>query len=88
MPCETWFMQIRVRLFASLRDAVRSPEVRLELPGGATAEAAWQALVVDHPALAPRRASLAVSVNRVYASFETVLQDADEVAFIPPVSWG
>jgi molybdopterin converting factor subunit 1 len=81
-------MQIRVRLFAALRDAAGRPEARLELPGGATAEAAWQALVEDHPALAPKRASLAVSVNRVYASFETVLQDADEVAFIPPVSGG
>lgn len=82
-------MHVRVRLFASLREAAAGgPEARLELPGGATAEAAWQALVVEHPALAPRRASLAVSVNRAYASFETVLQDADEVAFIPPVSGG
>ena len=81
-------MHVRVRLFASLRDAAGRPEARLELPGGATAESAWQALVEGHPALAARRASLAVSVNRAYASFETVLQDADEVAFIPPVSGG
>ena len=81
-------MQIRVRLFASLRDAAGRPEARLELPAGATAEAAWQALVAGDPALAARRASLAVSVNRAYASFETVLQDADEVGFIPPVSGG
>jgi molybdopterin converting factor subunit 1 len=81
-------VQIRVRLFASLRDAAGRPEALLELPAGATAEAAWLALVAGHPALAPRRASLAVAVNRAYAGFETVLQDDDEVAFIPPVSGG
>jgi len=77
-----------VRLFASLRDAAGSPEARLELAEGGTAEAAWQALVDSHPALAPRRASLAVAVNRAYAGFESALQDGDEVAFIPPVSGG
>jgi molybdopterin converting factor small subunit len=29
-----------------------------------------------------------VAVNRAYAGFDTVLQDADELAFIPPVSGG
>jgi molybdopterin converting factor small subunit len=42
--------------------------------------------VGDLPALAPRRASLAVAVNRAYEGFAAVLQDGDEVAFIPPVS--
>jgi molybdopterin converting factor subunit 1 len=81
-------MQVSVRLFASLREAAGRPEARLELPEGATAEAAWQALVAGTPALAPRRASLAVAVNRVYAGFETVLRNGDEVVFIPPVSGG
>jgi molybdopterin converting factor subunit 1 len=81
-------MQVRVRLFASLRDAAGRPEARLDLPEGATAEAAWQALAAGHRAFAPRRASLAVAVNRVYADFETVLRSGDEVAFIPPVSGG
>jgi molybdopterin converting factor subunit 1 len=81
-------MQVRVRLFASLREAAGAADLRLELPAGATAEAAWQRLVVAHPALAPRRASLAASVNRRYAAFDTVLGEGDEVAFIPPVSGG
>ena len=72
-----------MRLFASLRDAAGRSDARLELAEGATAEAAWQALVAGHPALAPRRGSLGVAVNRDYAGFETVLQDNGEVAFIP-----
>jgi molybdopterin synthase catalytic subunit len=81
-------MRVRVRLFASLREAAARSERHLDLPEAATAEAAWRALVAESPALAQRRPSLAVAVNRVYASFETALRDDDEVAFIPPVSGG
>jgi molybdopterin converting factor subunit 1 len=81
-------MRVKVRLFASLREAAGRPEVFLELPAGATAEEAWQRLAGDFPALAPRRASLAVSVNRQYAGFDAALDDGDELVFIPPVSGG
>jgi molybdopterin converting factor subunit 1 len=81
-------MRVKVRLFASLRETTGVPETRLELPAGGRAEDAWGCLVVDFPALAARRASLAVSVNRRYARFDTVLQEGDELVFIPPVSGG
>jgi molybdopterin converting factor subunit 1 len=81
-------MRVRVRLFASLRETAGVSEVRLELPAGSTAEQAWERLAAGFPALAARRASLAVSVNRRYASFDTPLADGDEVVFIPPVSGG
>lgn len=81
-------MHVRVRLFASLRESAGAGEVRLELPDGATAEQAWGALAAAHPALAPRRPSLAASVNRRYAPFDTVLAEGDELVFIPPVSGG
>jgi molybdopterin synthase sulfur carrier subunit len=81
-------MRVRVRLFASLREAAGVPEARLDLAAGSTAEDAWGRLAGEYPALAPRRGSLAVSVNRRYAAFETALQDGDELVFIPPVSGG
>jgi molybdopterin converting factor subunit 1 len=81
-------VRVKVRLFGSLRERAGRAEQSLELPAGATAEAAWRALVGAFPELAPRRASLAVAVNRVYAGFETELRDNDEVVFIPPVSGG
>ena len=81
-------MRVKVRLFASLRETAGVPEASLDLATGSTAEDAWGRLAGDFPALAPRRASLAVSVNRRYARFDTVLQEADELVFIPPVSGG
>jgi sulfur-carrier protein len=81
-------MRVRVRLFASLREAAGCSEVALQLEPGATAEGAWRHLVEQYPALASRRASLNASVNRRYASFDAGLSDGDEVVFIPPVSGG
>jgi molybdopterin synthase sulfur carrier subunit len=81
-------MLVKVRLFASLREAMGRSELELELPEAATPEDAWHALVGVQPALAERRASLAVAVNRSYAAFDQRLAAGDEVAFIPPVSGG
>lgn len=81
-------MRVRVRLFASLREAAGIEQLELELPDGATVEEAWRRLAGAHPALAPRRRSLAVAVNRRYARFEEPLGPGDEVVFIPPVSGG
>jgi len=81
-------MRVRVRLFASLREEAGQPEVDLELPEGATAEAAWEALARAHPGLAARRPRLTAAVNRRYAPFDTRLADGDEIVFVPPVSGG
>lgn len=81
-------MTVRVKLFASLREVVGHGELELELPEGARAEDAWRVLVGRHPALAPRRASLAAAVNRCYVDFDAALAAGDEVVFIPPVSGG
>ena len=87
-PCETCLVQVRVRLFASLREAAGRSEVELRLPPAATTEDAWRALSEQYPALLARRSSLAASVNRRYAPFETPLHEGDELVFIPPVSGG
>jgi molybdopterin synthase sulfur carrier subunit len=81
-------VRVRVRLFASLREAVGRSEVELDLPPAATPEDAWRCLAQSFPTLAARRESLAASVNRRYTSFGESLAEGDEVVFIPPVSGG
>jgi len=81
-------MRVRVRLFASLREAAGHPEIVVDLAPGASPEDAWKSLIADHPSLAAKRPNLAASVNRRYAPFDTPLEDGDEVVFIPPVSGG
>jgi molybdopterin synthase sulfur carrier subunit len=81
-------VRVRVRLFASLREAAGRQELELELPVGSTPEDAWTALAAAHAALATRRGSLAAAVNRRYVAFDAPLAADDEVVFIPPVSGG
>jgi sulfur-carrier protein len=81
-------MRVRVRLFASLREAVGASEIEMDLPEGSTAESAWQRLAEAHTALASRRARLTAAINRRYAPFDTALREGDELVFVPPVSGG
>jgi molybdopterin converting factor small subunit len=61
-------MRVRIRLFAALREAAGQDALELELPEGATPDDAWRRLASLYPALAPRRGSLAASVNRSCSS--------------------
>jgi MoaE-MoaD fusion protein len=81
-------MQIRVRLFAIQRELAGAREVPIELGDSATVEDAWAVIASRFPVLAPGRPSLRFARNGDYADAATVLQDGDEVAFIPPVSGG
>jgi molybdopterin converting factor subunit 1 len=81
-------MRVRVRLFASLREVLGAGELEIDLPAAATAEEAWQRLVLDQPALGDRRRGLLASINRRYAPFDSPLAEGDELVFIPPVSGG
>ncbi len=81
-------MRVRVRLFAWLREAAGHRQMDVELAPSATVEACWAELSSRIPALAAQRLRLQAAVNRRYATFETALNDGDEVAFIPPVAGG
>jgi molybdopterin converting factor subunit 1 len=81
-------VKVKVRLFAALREAAGRGELELDVPAGATAETAWEALAAATPGLAQRRRGLAASINRRYAPFDSPLAEGDELVFIPPVSGG
>jgi molybdopterin synthase sulfur carrier subunit len=81
-------MTITVKLFAILRDTAGVPELLLTLPDGTTVATAVQTLLVSHPTLAPFAARIACAVNLTRVARDTVLQDGDELALLPPVSGG
>src|SRR5581483_8552151 len=82
-------MQVRIRLFAMLRERAGTPELDLELAEGATAGDALRALA-ERPELAAALAATRVVVarNRRYVGDAERLADGDEVAVVPPVSGG
>jgi molybdopterin converting factor subunit 1 len=81
-------MQIRVKLFAIVKERAGVGELSLKLRDGANVAAAAVALKEELPAIAGFLDRSAFAVNREYVDAATVLHDGDEIAVIPPVSGG
>jgi len=76
-------VNVRVRLFAGLRERAGSGAVELEVADGATVGDVWPLLGLgDEPP------GLLYARNRAYVERTESLQPGDEVAVIPPVSGG
>jgi MoaE-MoaD fusion protein len=76
-------MQVRVRLFAQLRERAGADEVELELPEGALVSDALARLDAVTNGL-----RVVMAVNHEYADPGASLEPGDELALIPPVSGG
>jgi len=81
-------MQVIVKLFGSIREATGSKELSVSLEAGATVASLRALLAADHRAFDEMGDRLRVSVNMEIENGDPVLQDGDEVAFLPPVSGG
>ena len=81
-------MKLNIRLFATLKDRVGSPQIEIELPESSTVEQLLTAVAADYPKLAPAIPTALVAVNKAFASAHTPLEAGDEVALFPPVSGG
>jgi molybdopterin converting factor subunit 1 len=81
-------MEIRVLVFASLREAAGSASLELHLPPGSRAGAVVRALSERLPSRGALLARSALAINEEYAEADSLLHDGDTVAVIPPVSGG
>ena len=81
-------MNIRVRLFAQMRIDAGADVLDLDLPEGATVEAALAELQSRHPAVARLLPTCMVAVALDYVDPQHRLQDADELSLVPPVQGG
>lgn len=81
-------MRVKVKFFASYREAVGKQEIEAELPEGATVTDLWQYMASKYPGLPAARRWVAAAVNRRYVSPSIELAEGDEVVFMPPMSGG
>lgn len=81
-------MRVRVLFFGRLREVTGCAEDWADLPAGACVEDLFAHYARRVPRVAGFRPSLAASVNEEYAAWAALLQEGDEVAFLPPVSGG
>ena len=77
-------MNVRVLLFAGLREKAGTGEISLELVASARVKDLREKLNLSENEWNP----LAFAVNQVYAPQDTSLKEGDEVALIPPVAGG
>lgn len=80
-------MKLRLMLFGITKEIIGRTEFEYKISAPVDVSGLKQALKADYPELS-RIASLAVSVNGVYAEEDEVLRDDDEIVLIPPVSGG
>ncbi|MFM2122766.1 MAG: hypothetical protein RLZZ589_1203 [Cyanobacteriota bacterium] len=82
-------MTVRIRLFAGLRERAGWSERHLDLATEARSPAeVWRLLAAElgeAPQLPP---DIRVAVNQQFASADALLQEGDELAFLPPISGG
>ena len=81
-------MRVKVKFFAILREKIGESEVERQIPEQCKVDDLWQLLRQDYPVIRSMEMKLLYAVNGDYVERSYVLQDGDEVVFIPPVSGG
>ncbi len=79
---------IHVHYFAMMRELIGKSDEMMTLQTPATARDAFARLADATPRIAGLEKSIMLMVNEEYARADHVLQDGDDLAFIPPVSGG
>jgi sulfur-carrier protein len=83
-------MKLRVRYFASLREAL-GPEEPVELADGSTIGALRDLLIArggEHARVLARGRAVRAALNQTMADDAATVCDGDEIAFFPPVTGG
>ena len=81
-------MNVRVRMFAALRQSLGSDRVEVELPDGATIGHLRHRLAEQFPQLSNIIPSVMFAVGTQYADDGAEIEPGADLACIPPVSGG
>ena len=81
-------MTVTVRFVAWLCDAAGREDCQLHLPNGIDANAVKAVIVQQFQGLASLLDSCRLAINWEYQPWEVLVQNGDELCFIPPVSGG
>ncbi len=79
---------LSIKLFASLRQAMRSEEITVNIDNEITVSQMKKIVFETFPNLKKLNIPFLVAVNHKYVTDSDVIGTKDEVALIPPVSGG
>jgi molybdopterin synthase sulfur carrier subunit len=81
-------MTVKVKLFAIYQEVYSQSELTLEVTPKTTVQDIFQNLIKDKSELIFWAKITRFAVNLTFVSPDYILQEGDEIAFIPPVSGG
>jgi len=79
---------LKIRLFAILRDVVGEREISISVPSGVTVRYLNNEILKKYPQLNSFSNKFVTSVNYKVTSGDTIITSSDEIALLPPVSGG
>jgi len=79
---------LKVRLFAILRDVVGEREITITVPSGVTVSYLNDEILKKYPQLRSFSNKFVTSVNCKVTNGDTIISSSDEIALLPPVSGG
>ncbi len=81
-------VSVTAKFFASIREVVGQGKLNKEIKQGTTASNLWVELCDEYPGLKELENQIIIAVNKDTGKKDKVLEDGDEIAFLPPVSGG
>ena len=80
--------EIKVKLFAILRELVGESEITIIVPTGITVNHLNNEILKKYPQLKSFSNKFVTSVNCKVTNGDTIISSKDEIALLPPVSGG
>jgi len=80
-------MGVKLLFFAQCAQRMKCKEMDIELNGSVTLEDIMEKRSELEP-IREYRKSLKVSINHEFVGFDEIINDGDEIAFLPPFSGG
>ncbi len=81
-------IQVTIKLFAIFQEVYGVDQMQIELELGTNVSQIFDRLVSQHPHLEQWRSLTRYAINLNFVEPDTVLNNGDEIALIPPVSGG
>jgi len=82
-------MSIKILLFGGLKEAMNQSEYSFDIKNSLSAIDLFNRVFSDHPNIIKAyKDSTLFAVNQEHSNKETLINDGDEVAFMPPMAGG
>ena len=81
-------MKVTIRMFGRYKDITGKDQIELDISAGNTLRDVVDTFVKQYPSTEKDKNRMMMSKNKMYASFNTTVNEGDEITLSPPVVSG